>query len=83
MNPIYFLPKGRAAVVLDATITDGKNHVIVVKAAGDVNVEYEDGSSEVWTVTTAPGKIYGRIAKVLSTSTTVSAANLSRFSVGV
>lgn len=82
-QPLYFLPKGVKAVVYDEEMLDGYNHVILAESSGNVNVEFEDGTSHIYVVTSAPGKIYGVFSKVLSTSTTVSAANLFRYRVGI
>jgi len=85
-DPIYFLPKGISPAITpsDTIDVDAKwNHGVLVEAVGNVSVEYEDGSTHTWAVTSLPWFIYGRIKKVRNTSTTVSAGNIFTFRVGI
>jgi len=77
-NVLYYMIKGTAAVTLSDSedIDPQYSHGVLVKAAGNVAVEYEDGSQETYSGLAKFDTIKGIIKKVLATGTTVAASNL-------
>lgn len=82
-QPLYFMPKGVKSVTLDTEFTDGYQQVILVEATGTVSVTYRDDTSHTFTISNTPAYMYGDFKQVNSSGTTVSAANLFRFKVGI
>lgn len=79
MNPRYFKIGGMAAVVQSDTVDlTGYNDGVYVEAAGDVAIEFTDGTSHTFTLE-AKDTIACSISKILSTGTTIADANIFTF----
>lgn len=81
MNPRYFKIGGMAAVVQSDTVDlTGYSDGVYVEAAGDVAVEFTDGTSHTFTLA-AKDTISCSIAKILSIGTTIADADIFTFKV--
>ena len=82
-NPLYFIPTGMLSVTPSDTDTiDRSYNGIFLEDAGDVAVQFVDGSFHIYGGLLKHSEIWGHFLKVLATGTTATEIYLLKAGIG-